>query len=133
MPTPLSTIPSLLLPGAAGALLLAALGGFHLASGDTPLLGVALGAAALGVLGHALWSVQRRVLAVIEQSTRALRDLGEGRNAFQLDAHQLPAFDPLLLAIDDLREGIEPTPQHARHEREHGHPHEPRALTPRHA
>ncbi len=104
----LNTLPSLLLPSIATSLLLGVFSGFHLADGRAPLLGLLLALVALGLLVHALWSLQRRITAVVEQSTRALRELGEGRSAFRLDAHRLAGFDPLLLAIDDLREVVEP-------------------------
>lgn len=105
-PSPLSTL-KLLVPGAAAALGLALLSGHTLASdGQSPWLGLALAAAALGMLLHTLWSCHCRLQAVIDQSATALRQLGQGRTAFRLDGQGLTDFDPLLLAIDDLREAV---------------------------
>lgn len=103
---PLSTL-KLLVPGAAAALALAMLGGHALGTdGDSPWLGIALAIAALATLLRTLWSCHLRMQAVIEQSTTALRQLGQGRTAFRLDGQGLTDFDPLLLAIDDLRETV---------------------------
>lgn len=111
MPPPFLATPSLpglrsLVPGTLLALGLAGLGGWSMAS--TPLLGgLVLLAATLWLL-HRLRSLHRRTLTVIDQSTAALRQLGRGENGFRLDAQGLHEFDALLLAIDDLREAIEP-------------------------
>lgn len=135
MPNLLSPIATLLLPHATSAVLLGALGGYQLATGDAPLLATALGVAAAGVLWRGASSLQQRLQAVIGQSAQALRDLGDGRNGFRLDAHGLAEFDPLLLAINDLREVVEPAAHAVSHRLDTGRAvHvEPATVSPRHA
>lgn len=111
MPQPFPVTPSLpslrsLLPGTLLALGLAGLGGWSMAS--APLLGGLVLLGAVAWLLHRLRSLHRRTLAVIAQSAAALRQLGRGENGFRLDAQGLREFDALLLAIEDLRETVDP-------------------------
>lgn len=105
--TPLPSLTTALAHTVAASMLIGAAGWG--AMGDTsPLLGAAVGAAALGWLLHTLRSLHRRVQQALAQSTEALQQLGRGHSAFHLDGQGLREFDPLLLAIDDLREAVEP-------------------------